>query len=450
MHQAEGSRLPLRYAVAVFVGNGLEFYDFMTYAFFAVYIGRTFFPSGDPMLSLLASLGTFGVGFFTRPLGALYFGPLADRIGRRPVMVASFTLMGFGIAGLCLTPSYKQIGVAAPILVLVFRLIQGFALGGEVGPSTAYMVEAAPPMRRGLYGAMQACTVDVSNAIAGIVGLVLSLCLSQQQLQDWGWRAAMGLGVLIVPFGLWMRSRLPESLPAAADARPDSSSGRVAVPFMRSIRPHMRVMVLGLIVISSLTIGGYTANYMGTYSMTALHWSSTVAFSVVIATNAVSAICDATGGWLSDHCGRKPATLVPMSLLMVSILPAFWAIGHYHSLTALYSASILMTILFALSSGAIFTTITEQLPAHLRSGGMATIYAFAVSIFGGTTQFMETWLIRATGSPLAPAYYWLCAAALGFLAFSMLPESAPIRQGGLDSGRRESLPLAPGTKHAHR
>jgi MFS family permease len=420
MQQAEASRLPLRYAVAVFAGNGLEFYDFMTYAFFAVYIGRTFFPSGDPMLSLLASLGTFGVGFFTRPLGALYFGPMADRIGRKPVMVASFSLMGFGIAGLCLTPSYAQIGVAAPILVLIFRLIQGFALGGEVGPSTAYMVEAAPAMRRGLYGSMQACTVDVSNAIAGVVGLLLSLCLSQQQLQDWGWRAAMGLGVLIVPFGLWMRARLPESLPAAA--------APAALPFTRSIRPHLRVMVLGLIVVSSLTIGGYTTNYMGTYSMTTLHMSSTIAFSVVIVTNSVSAICDATGGWLSDHVGRKPATLAPMSLLVLSILPAFWAIGHYRNLTALYSASILMTILFALSSGAIFTVITEQLPAHLRSGGMSTIYAFAVSIFGGTTQFMETWLIRATGSPLAPAYYWASAAALGFLAFAMLPESAPIRQ----------------------
>ncbi|MGH8261902.1 MAG: MFS transporter, partial [Steroidobacteraceae bacterium] len=242
----------------MFAGNGLEFYDFMTYAFFAVYIGRTFFPSGDPTLSLLASLGTFGVGFITRPLGALYFGPLADRIGRRPVMVASFTLMGAGITGLCLTPSYAQIGIAAPILVMFFRLVQGFALGGEVGPATAYMVEAAPPLRRGLYGSMQACTVDASNAFAGVVGLVLSLCLSQQQLQDWGWRVAMGIGVLIVPFGLWMRARLPETLPAATDAQPGSVATRAAEPFFRSVRPHLRVLTAGLIVLASLTIGGYT------------------------------------------------------------------------------------------------------------------------------------------------------------------------------------------------
>jgi len=436
MRPATQNQLPLRHAVAVFAGNGLEFYDFTAYAFFAVYIGKTFFPSGDPMLSLLASLGTFGVGFITRPLGALYFGPLADRIGRKPVMVASFTLMGFGIAGLSLTPSYAQIGIAAPILVLVFRLIQGFALGGEVGPSTAYMVEAAPAMRRGLYGSMQACTVDVSNAIAGVVGLALSLSLSQQQLQDWGWRVAMGIGVLIVPFGLWMRSQLPESLPTASSAPGSGATAPAAVSFARGIRPHVRIWLLGLIVISSLTIGGYTANYMGTYSMTTFHWSSTIAFSVVIATNVVSAACDATGGWLSDRFGRKPATLVPMSALVIAILPCFWAIGHYRTLTALYSASILMTILFALSSGAIFTVITEQLPPQLRSGGMATIYAFAVSIFGGTTQFMETWLIRATGSALAPAYYWLCAAAAGLLAFSMLRESAPIRQEALHSDNR--------------
>lgn len=426
--RAGDNALPLRYAFAVFAGNGLEFYDFMTYAFFAVYIGKTFFPSGDPMLSLLASLGTFGVGFITRPLGALYFGTLADRIGRTPVMVTSFTLMGTGIAGLCLTPSYAQIGIAAPVLVMIFRLIQGFALGGEVGPATAYMVEAAPPMRRGLYGSMQACTVDASNAFAGVVGLVLSLCLSEQQLQDWGWRLAMGLGVLIIPFGLWMRAQLPETLPSSAAAQGGTAEPKKTEPFFRGLRRHRRVVLAGLIVIASLSIGGYTTNYMGTYSMTTLHWSSTVAFSVVIATNLVSAIFDATSGWLSDRHGRKRATLIPMSLLVISILPAFWIIGHYRTLTALYSATIVMTVFYALSSGAIFTVITEQLPPHLRAGAMSTIYAFAVAIFGGSAQFMETWLIRATGSPLAPAYYWLCAAAAGLLAFSLLPESAPIRQ----------------------
>lgn len=422
------NHLPLRYAIAVFAGNGLEFYDFMTYAFFAVYIGKTFFPSGDPMLSLLASLGTFGVGFVTRPLGALYFGTLADRIGRTPVMVTSFTLMGVGIAGLCMTPSYAQIGIAAPVLVMIFRLIQGFALGGEVGPATAYMVEAAPPMRRGLYGSMQACTVDASNAIAGIVGLILSLTLTQQQLQDWGWRLAMGLGVLIIPFGLWMRAQLPETLPVRAGGSTGSTATPAGEPFTVGMRKHLRVVLAGLIVIASLTIGGYTTTYMGTYSMTTLHWSSTVAFSVVIATSLVAAIFDATSGWLSDRFGRKRATLVPMSLLVISILPAFWIIGHYRSLTSLYSATIVMTIFYALSSGAIFTVITEQLPPHLRAGAMSTIYAFAVAIFGGSTQFMETWLIRSTGSALAPAYYWMTAAMAGLIAFAMLPESAPIRQ----------------------
>ena len=425
---AAADRLPLRYAIAVFAGNGLEFYDFMTYAFFAVYIGRTFFPSGDPMLSLLASLGTFGVGFVTRPLGALYFGTLADRIGRTPVMVTSFTLMGCGIAGLCLTPSYAQIGIAAPVLVMVFRLIQGFALGGEVGPATAYMVEAAPPMRRGLYGSMQASTVDASNAIAGIVGLILSLTLTQQQLQDWGWRLAMGLGVLIIPFGLWMRAQLPETLPVSTVAQAGSTAPPARESLAVGLRKHRRVVLAGLVVIASLTIGGYTTTYMGTYSMTTLHWSSTVAFSVVIATSLVAAIFDATSGWLSDHFGRKRATLIPMGLLVLSILPAFWVIGHFRTLTALYSATIVMTIFYALSSGVIFTVITEQLPPHLRAGAMSTIYAFAVAIFGGSTQFMETWLIRSTGSALAPAYYWLTAATAGLIAFALLPESAPIRQ----------------------
>ena len=170
--------IPARQVAAVVVGNALEFYDFLTYAFFAVYIGRTFFPSNVPSASLLASLATFGAGFVTRPVGSLVIGRMGDRLGRKPAMMLSFALMGVAIVGLALTPAQKTIGVAAPVLVIFFRLLQGFALGGEVGPSTAFLLEAAPPERRGFYTAFQSWTQDLSVLASGLVGFGLARILS--------------------------------------------------------------------------------------------------------------------------------------------------------------------------------------------------------------------------------------------------------------------------------
>src|SRR5512146_483715 len=169
--------LSWRQALAVAAGNGLEFYDFVTYAFFATQIGHTFFPSKTPGLSLLSSLATFGVGFLTRPLGAVVIGRFGDRAGRKPAMMLSLCLIGVAVTGLSLTPSYASIGTLAPILVIVFRLLQGFALGGEVGPSTAFLLEAAPPSRRGLYVSLQATSADAAALIAGVVGMVLASTL---------------------------------------------------------------------------------------------------------------------------------------------------------------------------------------------------------------------------------------------------------------------------------
>lgn len=425
LHESPPARVPLRDVFAVFVGNGLEFYDFVTYALFAVYLGRTFFPSEHPGLSLLGSLATFGAGFITRPIGGLFFGPLADRIGRKPVMVITFSLMGVGIAGLCLTPSHARIGIAAPILVLVFRLIQGFALGGEVGPSTAYMVEAAPPLRRGFYGAMQALTQDASTTVAGIVALVLSLILSDQQLQQWGWRVAMGLGVAIIPFGLWLRTRLPDTLYAAD--RVAYRAARSARRLRQRLAPHLRVIVCGLLMLVGLTVGGYTSSYMTTYALSSLHMSSAIAFGATIVYGAFSMVVDASGGWLSDRVGRKPAMLVPMLLLLLLILPCYWAIDHYRTMAVLYGGTAILSILAGLGGAPIFTLIAEQVPMHIRSGTIAILYAFTITIFGGTTQLAETWLIQRTGSPLAPAFYWIGAVVLSVIAIVLVRESAPVK-----------------------
>lgn len=413
--------VPLRYVAAVFVGNGLEFYDFVTFSYFAVYIGRTFFPSHDPAVSLLASLATFGVGFLMRPVGAMVIGPMGDRIGRKPAMLFTFTLMGLAITGLSLTPSYASIGIAAPVLVIVFRLLQGFALGGEVGPTTAFMAEAAPPEKRGLYLSMQYATQDCATLLAGLVGVALASMLSDAQLQGWGWRAALLIGASIVPFGLWARRTLPETLHAAtAPEAPPAPATRLG-----RMRPYLAIIVLGLMMLTAGTVGSYTIGYMTTYALSTLKLTAAVSFGVTIINGALSILSEVASGYWSDRYGRKPVMIIPGVLLLISIFPCFWIIEHFRNMWALYGAETVMVLFAGVSGVPVIVAITESLPASIRSGAVAMIYAFAISIFGGSTQFVITWLIRWTANPLAPAYYWSAAMAIGLIAMALMPESAP-------------------------
>jgi len=421
--------VPIRHVAAVSVGNALGFYDFLTYVYFAVYIGRAFFPAHSETASLLSTYGASFVGFLARPVGAMIIGPMGDRIGRKMAMMLSFTLMGIGVIGVALTPSYAQIGLAAPILVIVFRLVQGFALGGEVGPTTAYLIEAAPPRRRGFYASLQYATQDVGVLAAGLVGTVLAANLSADQLQGWGWRVAMLIGASIVPFGLWMRRSLPETLHAADDAAlaPDATKGETTAK--TGLRPYTALIVYGLMMLTSGTIGSYVGSYMTTFALTTLQLPATVAFGVIIVNGGFNVIFEPISGLLSDRFGRKPVMLIPGFILLVTILPAFWLISHYRTTFVFYAAIATVTMLAALSSPPVVTTLTESLPKGVRSGVVSTVYAFAISIFGGSTQFMLTFLIALTGSPLTPAWYWIGALIFGLTAMVLVKESAPVKLG---------------------
>ena len=408
------------------MGNGLEFYDFVTYAFFATQIGRTFFPSNAPGMSLLSSLATFGVGFLTRPLGAIVIGRFGDRAGRKPAMLLSLSLIGVAVTGLSLTPAYASIGTLAPVLVILFRLLQGFALGGEVGPSTAVLLEAAPPSRRGLYVSLQATSADAAVLIAGLVGVVLASTLDAGQLDAWGWRVAQLLGVCIIPFAFSLRRTLNETLTAPAPADP----GNVAS------MGYARVFLLGLVMLSAATTNNYVLEYMTTYASNTLGMSAAVSFGATAAMGASGLVCDTLGGWLSDRFGRKPVMIVPWLLLILAVYPAFWILEQLRTRTALLTVSAVLNGILTLSSATIIVAITESLPKRARSGALALIYALAISVFGGSTQFLLAWTLRMSGNPLTPAWFMLAAVAIGLIAMVRLPETAP--------GSRNPLNAAPG------
>jgi MFS transporter, MHS family, citrate/tricarballylate:H+ symporter len=411
--------LPLRKVTAVGVGNALEFYDFLTFSFFAIQIGRCFFPESQTSHGLLYSLATFGIGFLTRPLGGIVIGTYGDRAGRKPAMVLSFGLMGAAILGLALTPSYAQIGIAAPILLVMFRLIQGFALGGEVGPSTAFLVEAAPPHRRGFYVSIQYMTQDLAVLAAGLVGFTLTTWLSPAALDAWGWRAALLIGTAVVPIGLYMRHNLPETIDQ------DHAGRQAATPEERHV--PARLVVLALMLMMSATIYLFGLDYITTYAQDSLNMTPALAFGATVVIGLGAVIADPISGLLSDRIGRKPVMLGAVVILVLLLVPSYMVMIKVPSVGVVYGAIAILAVLQAFLTAPALITITESLPKAVRSGALAIIYAVATSVFGGTTQFAIKGLTDLTGSPLAPAWYMSGAVVIGGIAMALMPESAPVK-----------------------
>ena len=404
---------------ACVLGNALEFYDFTTYTFFAVAIGRNFFPAHDPVVSLLISVATFGVGFCTRPLGGLVIGAFADHAGRKPAMMLTIALMAVGMLMLALTPPFAVIGYAAPVIVVAARLLQGFALGGEVGPATSYLIEVAPDDRRGRLASWQIASQGCALLAAGIVGFILAHALSSEAMTAWGWRVALLLGLTIIPGGLYIRNRLPESAQVSERSR-RQSAGRVLANLLSG---HPWPLFLGLIAIMTSTISTYVGLYMTTYGETALKLKAPSAITAPLIGGLTTIIFALLGGWLADRYGRKIVMLVPRILLVLAIYPAFvFLIGHPSIVTLLITTG-LMSVLGSLSSAAAIVAIPEMLPASVRASGLSTAYAFAVTVFGGTTQFVLAWLIGVSGDPLSPAWYMVGSGILGIIAMALMPET---------------------------
>ena len=329
--------------------------------------------------------------------------------------------MAVGMVLLAATPSYATIGLAAPILVLLARLIQGFALGGEVGPSTSYLLEAAPAGKRGQYGAWQIASQGAASAFAGLLGVLLSFLLDDAVMQSWGWRIPFIIGIAIVPVGLIMRSQLQETVDRGARTTHSTASHVLSA----LLKHHARPLVLALMLITSGTIATYIGVYMTTYALSTLHMATGASMGATVVVGLCLLVFGSIGGWLSDRVGRNPVYLASKLALTAVAYPAFVVINRHHTLGALLLMAGLMSALNALG-GVVLVVIPELFPKSVRSAGLSIVYAVAVTVFGGTTQVVVTWLIHATGNPLSPAWYLIGTSAIGVAAILMVAETRDV------------------------
>ncbi|MBQ1763203.1 MAG: MFS transporter [Aquincola sp.] len=403
-----------RVVAATVAGNALEFYDFVTYAFFAVYIGRTFFPADTPLASLLMSVAVFGVGFVSRPLGGVLIGAYADRAGRKPAMLLTIGLITVGTLGLALTPGHAQIGLAAPVIVVLCRLVQGLALGGEVGPSTAFLIEIAPPHRRGAYAGWQLASQGLATLVAGGAGLAVTTWLTPAQVESWGWRLPFVFGLLLLPVAVYLRRHMTESMhaPAAGEA--------AGWPLVWAQR---RVIGVALLVVMGATVANYVGTFMTTYAITTLKFAPGVAMGATVMVGAITLVGALLGGWLSDRWGRRAVMLWPRIGTALVAVPAFSLLVAHPTQGMLLASTAVLALLTAISGSASIIAIPELLPKAVRATGLSIAYALGVTVFGGTTQFIVTALIASTGNPAAPAWYVAATSAMAALAILVLPES---------------------------
>jgi MFS family permease len=397
---------------AAVLGNGFEFFDFTVYATFLGLIGQAFFPSDNALVSDLASAATFGVGFVARPLGGALIGAYGDRAGRKPAMTLSIGLMAIGSGMIAFTPGYQTIGVLAPILLIIARLFQGFAVGGEVGPATMFLLEAAPADRRLLFASWQLASQNLSSLLGGTIGLLLALALSQSSLNAWGWRVPFAFGILIAPVGVYIRSQLVETLETPPQGR---ARGATAI-LSTLIRSNWRGVLLGLALISGGTITQYFLITMTPYAIRTLHLPPSTAMLGAITLGITGCLGALAGGALADRWGVRWVVIAPRIALMIVLFPVMKFLIANPSAATLVLAITILSLLHAASVAVVVALIPRVFTPGTRSTGLALTYALGVAIFGGTATYVATWLVGVTGDPLASTYYVLAANAVLLLA----------------------------------
>ena len=406
---------------AAVIGNVLEWYDFAVYGYLALIIAKKFFPGTDELASLLSTFAAFGVGFVARPIGGIVIGRMGDTKGRKPALILTIFLMAIGTVGIGLIPDYGAIGALAPTLLVICRLLQGFSAGGEWGGSTAFIVEWAPENRRGFFGSFQQASVAGGLLLGSGIAALFSTLLAPEQMESWGWRIPFLIGGLLVPVGVYMRRNIDET-PAYRAVQTDAKTIKTT---LTKLSPGwvLAAKAFGFTIL--WTVSYYVMlSYMPTFtqrfgglSRTASLWSNTIGLLVLVA--AIPAM-----GALSDRIGRKPLLLACCVAFALLSYPLFSVIVSGATLTTVILVQIVFALMIAAFSGPGPAAIAEIFPTSSRSTWMSTGYSLAVAIFGGFAPYIATWLIGATGSPLAPTYYLIAAAIVSTLVIVNLRETA--------------------------
>ena len=390
----------IRAIVAGSAGNLIEWYDFYVYAFTALYFSSAFFPQGDRTAQLLATAGIYAVGFFMRPVGGWYFGRFADRHGRRAAMVASIVMMGTGALLIAILPTYASIGIGAPALLLIGRMIQGFSTGGQYGTAATYLSEISFAGRRGFYASFQYVTLIGGQLLALTVILVLQAMLSPAAMSAFGWRIAFAVGAVAALTILSFRGAIHETA-IPTERHPDAGS-------LRGLLPHWRgfATVLGLTAGGSLIFYVFTT-YMQKYLVNTAHMEVKTANWVMTAVLIPFMLLQPVFGALSDRIGRRTNMVVFGALATLFTWPLMSVLAHVGNAGVAF-----MLVLAGLAINSLYTSISglfkaELFPVHVRALGVSLSYGIGNALFGGSAEYVALWFKQAGHET---GFYWYVTA----------------------------------------
>jgi MFS family permease len=397
--------------IRVSSGNFLEMYDFMVFGYYATAIGNAFFPTGSPFISLMLSLMTFGAGFLMRPLGAIVLGAYTDLHGRRAGLILTLSLMSVGIISIACTPTYASIGLIAPLLVLVGRLLQGFSAGMELGGVSVYLSEIATPGHKGFYVSWQSASQQIAVMFAAALGVALSSVLPPIKMMQWGWRIPLLLGCVIIPFLFRLRRSLQETEEFAARKHKPTIS-----EILHSLTASWKVVIVGAMLVTMTTVSFYMITaYTPTFGNSVLHLASIDSLIVTLCVGASNLFWLPVMGAVSDRVGRRPLLLIFTTLMLVTAYPVMLWLVREPSFSRLLTVELWLSFIYGWYDGAMAVFLTEMMPVSVRTSGFALAYSPATAIFGGFTPAISTYLIQVTGNRAVPGM-WLSSAVGGLVA----------------------------------
>jgi len=412
-------------------GNFLEQFDFFLFGFYATAISKAFFPPGNDTNALLLTFTTFWLGALMRPLGAIFLGAYIDRIGRRKGLIVTLAIMALGTVFIAVCPTYASIGIAAPIIVLIGRLLQGFSAGVELGGVSVYLFEISTPGNRGFYTSFQSASQQVAIFVAALLGFFLSEVMPVDQVTAWGWRIPFFVGCLIVPFIFVLRRSLEET-PAFLAMKKHPTASEI----FASAAVNWKIIVLGMFLAAMTTVTFYFVTvYTPTFGKNVLKLTTQDSLLVTLAVAVTNFIWNPVGGALSDRIGRKPVLLVISGLALVTAYPALLWLTAGPTFGKMLAVEMLFSFYFGMYSGTMLGALVEIVPTHVRTTCFSLAFALAAALFGTFTPLASTWLIEQTADRASPGFWLMFAAASGFIA-----TLAIYRGGGQTAEAREPVP----------